>query len=433
MVRECANYFKSNKGFNRTFNMMLQKWKQYGRAAGRIVISRPSQEERKALSAFFGKSFMEEEIKFTVREFEKALMETKFNGILLNELLEEYFSRELLTNKMEREIKEENKKHFLDRLYNEAKNNVRAGESWLKAVMTEKKYGYNLLIGEYEKCENIAFGYGVNILKALAYINIDASREVRLAVLGAEITSNPHYFDRNTVPGRLLIWALSYLKGMEECRSAEDVLELYYISGIRPDDISSTVAMYGISLFTEEGAHHAYEGFIKNKEPYVVTMSNISRIKRADCLSKNVFIFENQTVFSCMCESLRDLPVSMMCTSGQLRTAALIAVDMLCDSGCTIYYSGDMDPEGLGIADRLLLRNGDRIVPWRFTKDDYMKCISDETISEESLKKLKRLTDSRLISLSEEIKMTKKAGYQEMLINDMMEDIKSFSALWSTL
>jgi len=67
-------------------------------------------------------------------------------------------------------------------------------------------------------------------------------------------------------------------------------------------------------------------------------------------------------------------------------------------------------------------------VPWRFTKDDYMKCISDE-----SLKKLKNLTDPRLISLSEEIKMTKKAGYQEMLINDMMEDIKSFSSLWSTL
>jgi len=279
-------------------------------------------------------------------------------------------------------------------------------------------------MGEYEKSEEKIYDFVKHTLNALKYLNSCETKEVRLAVLGAEITANPHYFDRNTVSGRLLIWALSYIKGKTECRNAEEILELYYLSGIKPDDISSTVALYGISMLSEKGPHPGYEEFIRNKESYLVTMSNLNKIKKADCIGKKVFIFENQTVFSHMCEVLKDLPVSMMCTSGQLRTAALIVIDMLCASGCTLYYSGDIDPEGLGIADKLLSRSEGNIVPWRFTKKDYEKSISNETISQTSLKKLDGLTDSKLINLGDEIKRIKLAGYQEMLMNDMAEEVR---------
>ncbi|MDD4088798.1 MAG: TIGR02679 domain-containing protein [Tissierellia bacterium] len=424
MKKKCVEYFKNNRGFDRAFKLMLQKWRKYGRAAGSIVILKPSEEEREAFRGFFGGIFMNEEIKFKMQDFERTLGEIKFSDISLKELLEEYFSCKLQTNKKMKEIKYTKKREFLNRLYNEAENTDCSGALWMNALITEKKYGYNLLIGEYEKSEEKAYNFVKNTLNALKYLNSCETKEIRLAVLGAEITANPHYFDRNTVSGRLLIWALSYIKGRTECRNAEEILELYYLSGIKPDDISSTVALYGISMLSENGPHPGYEEFIKNKESYIVTMSNLNRIKKADCIGKKVFIFENQAVFSHMCEVLKDLPVSLMCTSGQLKTAALIVIDMLCASGCILYYSGDIDPEGLGIADKLLSRSKNNIVPWRFTKDDYEKSISNEIINQISLKKLEGLTDPRLIKLGDEIKKMKLAGYQEMLMDDMAGEVR---------
>lgn len=424
MKRECAEYFKKNKGFDRALNLMLQKWKKYGHAAGNIVISNPSREEREAFKGFFGESFMEEEIKFKMQDFERTLDEVKFKGVSLEELLEEYFSCRLQTNKSLKEIKHEKKKDFLNKLYVEAENTDHLGAAWIKALISEKRHGYNLLMGEYERSEEKAYGFVKNTLNALRHLNSYEVKNIRLAVLGAGVAANPHYFDRNTVPGRLLIWALSYIKGKDEIRSAEEILELYYMSGIKPDDISSTVALYGISMFSEDGLHMSYEEFIRRKESCIISMSNLSRIKKADCIGKKVFIFENQTVFSHMCEALKDLPAAMMCTSGQFRTAALIVIDMLCASGCTLYYSGDIDPEGLGIADKLLSRNNGSILPWRFTVKDYEKSLSNEVISTTSLKKLEKLSDSRLISLGDEVRKIKLAGYQEMLMDDMEEEMR---------
>lgn len=427
MKNECVEYFKKNRGFERALNLMLLKWKKYGRAAGYIVISNPSGEEREAFRRFFGNDFSKNEIKFKMQDFEKTLDEIRFSGVSLEELLEGYFSCRLCTNKNLNEIKQSQKMTFLNKLYLYAEGVDLSGAEWIKAIIEEKKYGYNLVIREYEKSEEDAYLSVKNTLNALRYLNFSKSRGVRLAVLGADVTSNPHYFDRNTISGRLLIWALTYIKGKTECKNAEEILELYYLSGIKPDDISSTASLYGISLFTENGPHPAYEEFIKNRESYIVSMSNLSRIKGADCIGKKVFIFENQMVFSHMCEVLKDTSAAMMCTSGQLRTAALIVTDMLCASGCTLYYSGDIDPEGIGIADRLLSRNNVSIVPWRFTKGDYEKSVSGEAISQTRLKKLDGLTDQRLIMLGEEIKRIKFAGYQEMIMDEMEEEIKKIT------
>ena len=84
-------------------------------------------------------------------------------------------------------------------------------------------------------------------------------KKIRLAVLSAEVTSNPHYFDRGSTAGNLLIHVLRYINDAPEPQNAEEILELYYLSGIKPDDISSQTVVYGISLYTNKGPHMAYE------------------------------------------------------------------------------------------------------------------------------------------------------------------------------
>ena len=68
--------------------------------------------------------------------------------------------------------------------------------------------------------------------------------------------------------------------------------------------------------------------------------------------------------------------------------AGNLLIDMLCNSECEIYYSGDIDPEGIEIADKLLKRGNGRIAPWCFFLEDYKNSISNKIISEQSLKKL---------------------------------------------
>lgn len=263
---------------------------------------------------------------------------------------------------------------------------------------------------------------------ALAYLSRgdgNGNKNVRLAVLGAEITKNPHYFDRQNAAGRLLLSALSFIYRVEEPKVQEDVLALYYMAGIMPDDISSYTTCYGIHFYEGDSEHEAYRYFIEKGEKYVLTLSNLSRLTRADSSRKKVFIIENQMVFSQVCDEIGGEEYSVVCTSGQLRTASLFLIDLLLKSGCKLYYCGDIDPEGIEIADRVLARGSGQIFPWRMMTEDYYRSISDEILTERRLKRLDKITNVQLRELAEILKVEKKAGYQEHLIGLMLEDIKA--------
>lgn len=250
-----------------------------------------------------------------------------------------------------------------------------------------------------------------------------AGQGIRLAVLGARVTKNPHEFDRDTLGGKLLIQALSCVHEGMACKSAEDILMLYYASGIKPDDISSFATAYGIHLYTEEGEHPAYRGFLEMGEPFVITLSNLGRIKSAQARSNKVYAVENQMVFSHLCESLKGKEVPLICTSGQVKTASWMLMDLLWENGNTIYYCGDLDPEGIGIAEKILWRAGKSACLWHMSGDDYRLSMSEEPISAESLSKLEKVSHPALAEVKAEALNQKKAGYQEQLMELMLEDM----------
>lgn len=428
ILNDSVKYFKNNKAFTRIFLEMRKKWKKYGRAAGYVILDKATAQERQSLGGILGKNFLNEKVKFSMREFEEALAETKYHDVTLKELLENYFVEELVTNKELKYIQRQNKANLFQYICDELKKDYDKNNdavNWICAAQKNRKYGYNLIISEYEKSEGNISKIVLDVCKAIYYLKMLNGRKVRLAVLGAEITSNPHYFDKGNVAGKLLIQALGYINNIAERQNAEDILELYYLSGIKPDDISSYSTLYGISLYTEQGIHMAYETFSAEKEMFVVTLSNLNRIVRAGCKSKIIFIVENQMVFSHMCEELIDIPVSMICTSGQMKTASLLIIDLLCEAGCKLYYSGDTDPEGILIADKILSRHPANIIPWRISADDYYASISDEIVDETRIKKLEKISDSRLLNVLNAIRKEKRAGYQELLIDLMVGDIRA--------
>lgn len=96
---------------------------------------------------------------------------------------------------------------------------------------------------------------------------------------------------------------------------------------------------------------------------------------------------------------------------------------MLVDSKIQLYYSGDFDPEGMQIADKLKQRYKENIVLWHYDEHDYRKCISNKTISERRLMMLRNIKDLKLIQVSQRIEQEKRSGYQEKLIDVYKEDI----------
>ncbi|MCI9064933.1 MAG: DUF2399 domain-containing protein [Lachnospiraceae bacterium] len=431
IFEECALYFRKNKAYTRMFTEMKKKYIKYGKLSGKIFLNNLSEAECIALGKVFGRSLLPGDFGFFVSELQAALNETRYCGVEVEELVERYFKEKIVSNSQKREEKKVFNNRFWEMVLDEAESRFgedSGGTRWLREVREQRKYGYHLIIREREKSSDGIKEVLLEVCGALTYLSQEdrnGAGYVRLAVLGAEVTKNPHCFDRQNAAGRLLISALSYLYREEEPVAQEDVLALYYKARIAPDDISSYTTCYGIHFYEGDREHEAYRHFVEKGEKYVLTLSNLSKLTGAYSKRKKVFIIENQMVFSQVCDEMVGEEYSVVCTSGQLKTASLFLIDLLLKSECKLYYCGDIDPEGIEIADRVLARGSRQILPWRMTTQDYYRSISNEMLTDKRLNRLNKIANAQLRELAELLKVEKKAGYQEHLIDLMVEDIKA--------
>lgn len=296
---------------------------------------------------------------------------------------------------------------------------------WLREMYSKKKFGYQTVIREYgrdrERTEKLlkTVGRALILLEDIR----ETEEEYPLAVFSAEISGNPHYFDQGTTAGQLLVHGMCYATRTDYPENAHRWRELLLSNGIVPDNISSIVHIYGLRLQIDGDWHPAYDAFCRRQEPCAVTMENLQELTAVQPTGDKVYIVENEMVFSYLLKHLEQKNVTLLCTSGQLRSAAVKLIPFLLNSGAEIYYSGDIDPDGIRIADRLWRKYGDRIHVWRMSKEDYTKSLSEEEIGNISMKKLEAVENPILRETSGEVRKKKKAGYQENILTDLLEDM----------
>ena len=428
--KECANYFKSQRAYHRCFEEFRKKWKSYGKAAGRITLKQTSEEERRAVGGIIGKVFYEGTIRFSFLEFEQGLQKTRFAPVDMKAVLEEYFGEPLITTQGRQREEQERRKKFLDRscgYFEENAGREAAALVWLRKMISEKKYGYQLLMREYAKDEKQAellvrnVGNAVMKLKELT----DKEDEYPLAVLAAEITDNPHYFDRSTTAGLLFVHAICCCENMELPEDAHQWRKMLTQVSIVPDNISSMVHGYGLRLLTKQGWHGAYDTFCERKEPYVITMENMKGIIGVQAVGEKAYIVENEMVFSYLIHNLKNSDYTLLCTSGQPRSVAQVLITYILASGSKIYYNGDIDPDGICIADRLWKKFGDRIHIWRMSPEDYDKSLSKERIGDIGRAQLENIGHPILKKTAECMKEKQLAGYQENMLKELLEDMQN--------
>lgn len=441
----CAAYFKEQKEYGRIFAVMRKKWESLGRTAGKVVLPHASEGERAALACFLGRPVPEEPLTFLMKDFERALQETRYEGISLKELLEAYFGETLVSNREKRLQKRDQEEEFWLSLEEELqRRGPLYGEAlaWIRELREQKSSGYAIVRREYGRS---AEGAGKLVLQAAESLCLCGSGkpgkeaaepgdeaagtdgpecpEIRLAVLAAKAAGHPHALNRQTRVGTLFTYGLCRRCGSDFPQNARDWKELYEKNGILVDELSHTVIAYGLTLLTEQGPHPAYEGYRRQKEPCVISLANLRKVKSAYGETDRVYMVENEMVFSELLERTFQKPVALLCTSGQPRTAAYRLMELLALSGTRFYYAGDLDPEGLGIADRLWRSFPDRVRIWRMREEDYEKAMSQEIISKRRLEGLKGLVHPELQRTAKRLRLRGRAGYQEFLLEEMAEDI----------
>lgn len=130
-------------------------------------------------------------------------------------------------------------------------------------------------------------------------------------------------------------------------------------------------------------------------------------------MEKEIYILENPSVFSWLCEKYPDK--SFVCTNGQLRFSAFLLLDQLSMTS-KLFYAGDYDPEGLLITQKLKLRYKERLILWNYSMELYEQYLSGVKINERRLKQLDQIYIEELQEIKEDMKYRKKATYQESML-----------------
>ncbi|MDO5573787.1 MAG: TIGR02679 domain-containing protein [bacterium] len=425
-LKECAAYFKSRSEWKRPFELFRRKWESMGKTSGKIVLKNCTSEERLAIGKMMGKVYYEHDVTISLTEFENMLQTTRFASVKLHELLEVYFERKIRSKQERKQEKEKKREEFFSNCIEyfackeeKEKNNVL---KWILDMKEKQIGGFTLVLHELqvneESARKMLYTTGNALIKAFRN-----EEYIPLAVIAAQVSGNPHYLDRGSTFGNLFMQGICSIQGREYPKSAVEWKERLLGAHILPDDISSMVTTLGIHLQIGEHIHPAVEAFCSMREPLILTALNLREVSSAWVDTKRVYIVENEMVFSYLAGRIGENKTALMCTSGQIRNAAFEVIDLLIKNDTEIYYSGDMDPEGMGIADRLWRKFPERVRIWRMSAEDYQNAVSNEKIEERSLTMLGNLMNPQLKQTAEVILQKKRAAYQENILEDLFLDI----------
>lgn len=450
LPEKAADFFRKEKGFNRLMKEFIKKYRHLGRIGGTVKLNDMNREEEAALSGIMGQDYSGQgDVVISLEEFQEALNKTRFADVDLKDLLFAYSGDSLLTKKQEEELYKKKKEQFFIQL---EKKHPGMYSRVVIEHFKNKKTGSRRFHQIYDKDSSYLKNCLDNILKAVEEL---PEKYERLPVFANRIAGNPHAFDLDTDSGRMLLLALQIILSYRDnsykiisTPTAEEASEVLGSFNIIRDDILNFVTCTGLLALNKGKVVPLWKEAIKGRnvlnaplreiikvESFIPAFTynhhsnnlydSIDSFRETNKNEKVVFIIENSGVFSEILDYFtEDFFPPLICSHGQFKLAALMLMDKLVESGATLYYSGDFDPEGLQMAQRLLKRYPDFLKLWHYTVEDYESCLSEVPLTQTKLNKLAGITAAPLVTLKERILLKRRAGYQEKLVQVLARDIK---------
>ncbi|MBM7706423.1 uncharacterized protein (TIGR02679 family) [Chryseomicrobium aureum] len=426
---------KKQSVFQKLFHLFRKRYEGLGRIGGSVSLAKFSKAEIQELSGFTGISFQELQRKssITLLQFEKSLPGTRFRDHSLLQLLEAFYGEELLNRQQQKSLQVEKDQHFIQQMKQKF-SSIHWYVDWMAERTTTTSWLWRIVDEDKKEMKSLlAF-----IQRAFHFIHLQEGAITRLPFVAQATTGDPHGLDRSHIRGRMLLHALrvhqQYL-GNEVLYSysLEDENELLGLYGILRDDLWSFVTCQNLLAEINGVIHPVWKAACESSTVLNLPMKEVLKVTCVFPASgSTVWVLENSGVASTIMELNPTQPI--ICTHGQLRLAGWKLLDSLVAEGFRIQYSGDLDPEGIVIADKIKRKYGNSVSFWYMDSCTYIQGVnllikegysSDMKLAENRIDKLKSITSSELKELVDMMKQKKVAVYQESFINKLIPGIVS--------
>lgn len=417
-----ADYLKT-KQVKRLMTELKKKWISNGHLTGKITLNNISDEEKRDIEGIMGIHFPNS---LNAKDFESAIIQNSvFGDSNIKEVLELYFGAKLITSKEKKLIKKNEDEFFFESL-RKILDDINGNEqlyNWLIKMKTNKSFGYITLQRLRKTKPNDTLTICSSVFKGINEINQNI---YPIAIFASKISGNPHFLDRNSGDGStLFVSILAYIFEEDYPADSKSWYELLEKANLIKDEIAGSLAIYNVQLLKDNTAHQGAYWCYKYKQPFMLAYCNLNDIDKATTDNNIVYVVENEMVFTTLQKEIKDRNIALICTSGQPSLTAQKLIELLVKGNNRIFYSGDIDPEGLGICDRLWKKYPNNITPWLMDKNDYLASISNEKVSNQRLSLLDKIENPILKETSILLKENKKAAYQENMISIFIDQLLS--------
>lgn len=411
LAREAQAYFRKHSVLTRLAASYGQKYRSLGHFGGIATLENLTAADRQVLSGFLRRDCRDIR-RVSFRAFVLAWEKSRFQELPVEEFLLSLQPANFMTKQAERAKEQQARQAVLSKL--QAAYPADAPSRWLTALQERE---LRLAQKEFYLADDLL----AMVAKALTNLPSDFER---LPIFANRITGNPHAFDHSEAAGRLLLQALAYLKGESVPADADERTRLFYDFHIIRDDILNFATVYGLRAYRQDGGEITYwRESARTFSPLNIPLREIAWADRiVPVRGHDVYIVENSGVFSALVDALQmeRKTVPLLALHGQLKAASWALLDKLSKSGCRFHYAGDLDPEGLAIAQRLLTRyTGAQL--WHMSVTEYRQ--AELTLPAARLKKIPDCPVGPLQELTELMRQEKKVLYQESLLEALVSDL----------
>jgi len=438
---DVATFFRGEPGFTRLLAIAHKKYASLGRVGGSVKLEKLSTAEADSLSAFFRRNYVaQQSVVIHFADFSAALEQTRFTGIAAFDFLSAYQGGQLLTNEEVLREKQLAKEQLFTCLMEGYPQNL--CQQWLTAIKAKLPGTRRVHLAYEQDALDLRRNLEV-VLEALCCLPAEYER---LPLFARRISGDPHALDHDTEAGRFRCFRYYCTWGKvvvevgetEVLRSTvEEENELLYTFGLLRDDILNFVTCMGLLAVGEDGGkeedmtywRQAWQGGAVLNIPLreMIKVKYLYPAINATSEKKHVFVVENSGVFSSLADLFSQQALTLpplLCMHGQFKLTCWVAIERLVAGGCTIWYSGDFDPEGLFMAGRLLARYPDSVRLWRYSIEDYAESLSQVPLGTERLHKLSAIHWTEFADLVQKIREVGRVGYQEGLIARLAIDME---------
>lgn len=413
-LKKAALQYFDSPAFRKFFTELARKFYHQGNFGKSVGFQKFSKEELSELMHFMGFSEWEwsKRHSISVTKFLQSYQESRFASLSFSTVLESVLGQPL---SYKQEIFQAEQREY-QRFESMLQESISGHEAYLS---TEKKKSW---LKSFKTDQDILSVGLTNLKKALDHL---PDHFEKLPYFSYHLFRDPHRLDRSTVSGRLFF---DYLESITRLVTQEPaymgdaewenaVYENFYLL---KDDSFNAVQINGLTAYQQGKEVQMWTAAAQSAIAWNVPLKHILEVDRiVPFVGNKVLFIENSGVFSIICGAFPQLPI--VCSSGQFRYSVWKIAEKLTASGVEIFYSGDLDPAGLQIAQKILRRFAPQVVLLLMDEAAYRKVPKEVELSEEHLRQLGSINEPSLIAVRDLMKMEKLAGYQEGLLEELFE------------